>query len=55
MNLVKSAALQLDPINETQKLLSSLSGQNSKAGFHQSISGSIMNTGVFPMLYGSQK
>ena len=33
MNLVKSAALQLDPINETQKLLSSLSGQNSKAGF----------------------
>ena len=30
MNLVKSAALQLDPIKETQKLLSSLSGENSK-------------------------
>ena len=35
MNLVKSAALQLDPINETQKLLSTLSGQNSKAGEDQ--------------------
>ena len=33
MNLVKSAVLQLDPIKETQKLLSSLSGENSKAGF----------------------
>ena len=55
MNLVKSAALQLDPIKETQKLLSSLSGQNSKAGFQITahISGSIMNTGVFPMLAAS--
>lgn len=55
MNLVKSAALQLDPINETQKLLSSLSGHNSKAGFQITahISGSIMNTGVFPMLAAS--
>ena len=55
MNLVKSAALQLDPIKETQQLLSSLSGQNSKAGFQITahISGSIMNTGVFPMLAAS--
>ena len=55
MNLVKSAALQLDPIKETQKLLSTLSGQNSKAGFQITahISGSIMNTGVFPMLAAS--
>ena len=55
MNLVKSAALQLDPIKETQKLLSSLSGQNSKAGFQITahLSGSIMNTGVFPMLAAS--
>ena len=55
MNLVKSAALQLDPIKETQKLLSSLSGENSKAGFQITahLSGSIMNTGVFPMLAAS--
>ena len=55
MNLVKSAALKLDPIKETQKLLSLLSSKNSSSGFQITghLSGSIMNTGVFPMLSAS--
>ena len=55
MNLVKSAALKLNPIKETQKLLSLLSSKNSSSGFQITghLSGSIMNTGVFPMLSAS--
>ena len=52
MNLVKSAALKLNPIKETQKSLTLLSSKNSSSGFQITghLSGSIMNTGVFPML-----
>ena len=55
MNLVKSAALKLNPIKETQRLLSLLSIKNSSSGFQITghLSGSIMNTGVFPMLSAS--
>ena len=55
MNLVKSAALNVNSIKETQKLLSSLSSKNSSSGFQITghLSGSIMNTGVFPMLAAS--
>ena len=55
MNLVKSAALHVNSIKETQKLLSLLSSKNSSSGFQITghLSGSIMNTGVFPMLAAS--
>ena len=55
MNLVKSAALNVNSIKETQKLLSLLSSKNSSSGFQITghLSGSIMNTGVFPMLAAS--
>ena len=55
MNLVKSAALNVNAIKETQKLLSLLSSKNSSSGFQITghLSGSIMNTGVFPMLAAS--
>jgi len=55
MNLFKSAALKLNPIKETQKSLSLLSSKNSSSGFQITghLSGSIMNTGVFPMLAAS--
>ncbi len=55
MNLVKSAALHVKSIKETQKLLSLLSSKNSSSGFQITghLSGSIMNTGVFPMLAAS--
>ena len=55
MNLVKSAALNVNSIKETQKLLSLLSSKNSASGFQITghLSGSIMNTGVFPMLAAS--
>ena len=55
MNLVKSAALNVNSIKETQKLLLLLSSKNSSSGFQITghLSGSIMNTGVFPMLAAS--
>ena len=55
MNLVKSAALKINSIKETQKSLSLLSSKNSSSGFQITghLSGSIMNTGVFPMLSAS--
>ena len=55
MNLVKSAALNVNSIKETQKLLSLLSSKNSSSGFQITgyLSGSILNTGVFPMLAAS--
>ena len=55
MNLVKSAALNVNSIKQTQKLLSLLSSKNSSSGFQITghLSGSIMNTGVFPMLAAS--
>ena len=55
MGLVRAAALKLDSVKETQKLLSQLSTDVSSTGFQitSHLSGSIINTGVFPMLAAS--
>ena len=55
MGLVRAAALKLNSVKETQKLLSKLSTDISSTGFQiaSHLSGSIINTGVFPMLAAS--